>query len=403
MQYSVLEITTFGVCGTEVLSANEKKTTQILLYVGSGYVLFWLCLTILINLCCRTVGFNRLLDFMQEVALIVSFIFLGFFVLRPNWSGMCRATQIVLHAASTFVLVVAVVQAVFAAILIRGGASRIRGFVAFFFYLWPFAITAGYTCGVYFPLKDEYDNNGVHCFSEIYSKMFWTFAFPFAILIYMAIFIGQLAFTACDMTRKDVNEGQLFWAKKTGRGLPLTLLMFTFCFFTLLFAIDMQLIWLAAIYLAECVLFGPLVFVLHTYCYRKTARTLWRTRICFYKPCPQKQLEIANGEEKPLQEMPKNDLPPPLTEPVIPMVMEDGDPIPHVVNVIPVHPPAEFEVINPPENDVPVTKSLLTPPPNKVNNDSNDSETSPEDFYRWVTHGEDDVKAQQILFRKPEA
>lgn len=83
-------------------------------YVGSGWVLFWILFTILINLCCRSFSLERFLDFLQEAGLIVLFVFMGFFVLRPDWNGMCRATQIVLHGSMCFVLSVAVMQAVFA-------------------------------------------------------------------------------------------------------------------------------------------------------------------------------------------------------------------------------------------------------------------------------------------------
>ncbi|KAI6192940.1 hypothetical protein M3Y99_01904500 [Aphelenchoides fujianensis] len=40
-------------------------------------------------------------------------------------------------------------------------------------------------------------------------------------------------------------------------------------------------------------------------------------------------------------------LPPPITEPVIPMVAEAVDPPPHPMNPEPVMQPTEFEVINP--------------------------------------------------------
>ncbi|KAI6192941.1 hypothetical protein M3Y99_01904600 [Aphelenchoides fujianensis] len=137
----------FGVCNVEVFDSSQKRTVEILLYVGSGFVLFWITLAILINLCCRAVGFTRFLDFMQEVALIVSEC------VEQRKSSFMR------HPS--FVLTAALIQAIFSITLIRGGASRTSGFLAVFSYFWPFAIAAGYTCSVFFTLRDEYINNGV--------------------------------------------------------------------------------------------------------------------------------------------------------------------------------------------------------------------------------------------------
>lgn len=85
--------------------------------------------------------------------------------------------------------------------------------MAFIHLLVPVIATAGFTCAVYFPLNNEYNKNGVHCFSEIYSNMFWTFSFPFAILLYMAVFINQLGVTACNMAQQNADAKQLFWAR----------------------------------------------------------------------------------------------------------------------------------------------------------------------------------------------
>lgn len=64
-----LEIANFGVCNTATFSSSTKKSAQIMSYVASGWVLFWLLLTVLVNLCCRAVGVERFLDFLQEVCL----------------------------------------------------------------------------------------------------------------------------------------------------------------------------------------------------------------------------------------------------------------------------------------------------------------------------------------------
>jgi hypothetical protein len=46
-------------------------------------------------------------------------------------------------------------------------------------------------------------------------------------------------------------------------------------------------------------LFGPILFVLHTYCYETTAVKLFtKTGMTFYKPCPRKKGEVHEEEAK---------------------------------------------------------------------------------------------------------
>jgi hypothetical protein len=77
------------------------------------------------------------------------------------------------------------------------------------------------------------------------------------------------------------------------RGLPIFTAWFAMCFFLLLFGIDMQRLWIIGLYLGICILFGPIFFILHTFCYEKTAVKLhMKTGLGFYKPCPQKKSEV---------------------------------------------------------------------------------------------------------------
>lgn len=47
-----------------------------------------------------------------------------------------------------------------------------------------------------------------------------------------------------------------------------------------------------------CILFGPIFFILHTFCYEKSAVKLhMKTGMAFYKPCPQKKSEIDESTQ----------------------------------------------------------------------------------------------------------
>jgi hypothetical protein len=88
---------------------------------------------------------------------------------------------------------------------------------------------------------------------------------------------------------------------------------------------------------------------------------------------------------------------------------EPVEPIPpQPVTIMPMmSPPAEFEIINPPDNyvgpitnvpvtSVPVQQTLQQP---MMPNDGV-QETNPDDFYNWVVHP-DNIKAENVLFKRP--
>lgn len=51
-------------------------------------------------------------------------------------------------------------------------------------------------------------------------------------------------------------------------------------------------------YMGLCMLFGPIFFILHTFCYEKSAVKLHlKTGLSFYKPCPQKQSEVDESNK----------------------------------------------------------------------------------------------------------
>ena len=57
-----------------------------MLYIASAWVILWIILTIIANIYCRAWGHHRFLDFLQELGLLAVFVFMGFFVLRPDFT-----------------------------------------------------------------------------------------------------------------------------------------------------------------------------------------------------------------------------------------------------------------------------------------------------------------------------
>lgn len=85
-------------------------------------------------------------------------------------------------------------------------------------------------------------------------------------------------------------------SRKTCRGLPILVAWFCIVYFLLLFGIDMQKIWIMGLYTGLSTLFGPVLLILHTFCYEESSVKLFaKTGLGFYKPCPHKM----NKEEGP--------------------------------------------------------------------------------------------------------
>ncbi|KAH7730455.1 Protein R12H7.4 [Aphelenchoides avenae] len=290
------EPTNFGVCNVSILTGNREKVVKGLFYFTSAWIVLWIVLTIITNIANKQVSHNRFLDMYQELALMVVFVFLGVFVLMPDNKGLCKATTIVLHFFLMFVMLVGWMQAMFASSLIKGTSSKNGRLPAAVNYIWPIFFAAIPTVICYFTLDDFYASTNVHCFASIFTKFFWAFAIPAWVLWFIVLLRNQLAVVACRQNRLNVDKNQLFWARKTIKGLPLLLSWFCMCYFTLLFAVDMQLFWLCIVYAVLCLVYGPMIFVLHTYCYVGTSTAIFNSLgLGFYKPCPMKKGASGSG------------------------------------------------------------------------------------------------------------
>ena len=78
--------------------------------------------------------------------------------------------------------------------------------------------------------------------------------------------------------------------RKCCKAMPILLIFFLSAYFVAMFALDFQKLWLAIVFLALCLILGPLIFIIHTFCYIETATKLWeKTSLSIYKPCPRKK------------------------------------------------------------------------------------------------------------------
>ncbi|KAI1722803.1 hypothetical protein Ddc_06983 [Ditylenchus destructor] len=392
--YSQLEhvILFFGQCNTTVFDQSDRRVVNILLYFTAGWMTVWCLLTIITNVVYKQLGHTRFLDLYQELGFLVVYIFMGVFVLMPDSKSLCTATTMVLHFFMVFILIVGFMQAFFASSLIRGSSIKDGRLPPAVNYIWPAIVAAAPTVITYFTNRDHYASTGVHCFVSIYSNLFWPFVITAWVIWFIVLIRNQLSITACRLTRNTVDKEQLYWARKTCKALPILLSWFLMTYFALLFAVDMQIFWLCILYTVVVLIFGPLVFIVHTYNHTKTCNGLYSvTHLTFYKPCPPRKVPIAPGP------------PPPAPPPPPPDLLQKNDSHEESAPV-----PPQSVVMNPsgtPGTSVPapvILSSVNQPVPPSARSQAPDVPTGPasaQQFYDWLTdRNEENMHERNLMF-----
>uniref|UniRef100_A0AC34F0E0 Uncharacterized protein n=1 Tax=Panagrolaimus sp. ES5 TaxID=591445 RepID=A0AC34F0E0_9BILA len=145
------------------------------------------------------------------------------------------------------------------------------------------------------------------------------------------------------------------------------------------FALDYQKLWLAGVFAGCSLIFGPLIFVTHTFNFEPTATKLWKkTNISFYRPCP------TEAEEKKS---------PPIPE-AIPPSQEEMYPNPYY------YPPQQNDPTRPPQY-YPQSGGYQPPQAPQPPIRPDPTPTSSQPFYNWLTDRNPTNlhKTEDILFR----
>uniref|UniRef100_A0A7E4VL71 G_PROTEIN_RECEP_F2_4 domain-containing protein n=1 Tax=Panagrellus redivivus TaxID=6233 RepID=A0A7E4VL71_PANRE len=383
-------ITNFGVCDTAVVRGSKRTVLKVMLYIGSIWVIIWTVLCFIINIVLKERGHHRYIGLVEEIAIIIMFIFLGFLTTYPDHTTFCKATTVILQIFMTMILAFFVFEAVFAHSLIKGNSKHNGSIPPVLNYIIPVILSLIVGLVSYFTLKDDYADTGVHCFVSTTSDMLWAFGIPDWILTVITLLIGQLAFLACIQASPEVDERQLFWAKKSCKALPILILMLLAPYYLAMFALDQQKFWLTIMFFLVCLPLGPTIFVCHTYCYLNTSTWLYnKTSVAFYTPCPIKDDRPPTPEEPPEEEKP----PEPEEEPKEEPKTEEEPPKDDEKPKDPEKKPDEKPKEETPEAPKPEEGPPKTPPAHDP--------TASQDFYNWVVNRNptDVDKSQNILFR----
>ncbi|KAE9552943.1 hypothetical protein FO519_003820, partial [Halicephalobus sp. NKZ332] len=144
--------------------------TKIFFYVATFWVVLWTLITIITNFVCKEFGHHRSIGLLEELAIIVLWVFLGVFVWDPFTNEtLCKATGIVLHFTLIFIMACLVFEAFFARSIVKGNSEKNGSLPAFLNYILPF-ICAGIPAAIsYIELKEYYASTGVHCFVVVFT------------------------------------------------------------------------------------------------------------------------------------------------------------------------------------------------------------------------------------------
>ncbi|GMR62421.1 hypothetical protein PMAYCL1PPCAC_32616, partial [Pristionchus mayeri] len=389
-------------CETGVLKGTKLLVSKIFSYLSFAWILIWVLATMIVNSRHKNKGHHRWLQLFEEIFILILWLFMGIFNLTFKTSAdMCKATAIVIHIVIVILAAALVFEAIFADAMVHN-KSFINGKIPpFLNYILPILIGLIPGLVTYFVRKNEY-LTGLHCFAEVPFEMFWGFVIPVFVLLYIAGLKASLGNLACDQTDEDVqDEDQIFWAKKSCKALFFFAFNLLTCYLLCLFASSQQRMIIFILFFLNTLLFGPIIFITHTYCHRNSQRKLHGGGLIgrFYKPCPPKpEVVVPVPTPAPVPLPPKKkktlDKNTQTTEPEVKpeeKKPEPAKPTPAPAN----HPPSQPVASSPP----PPPPADAGPPPEQPSwagipsNRLNDRE-----FYGWVGGKNKYDQSQDALF-----
>ncbi|KAI6228508.1 hypothetical protein M3Y95_00629600 [Aphelenchoides besseyi] len=275
-------------CPAVVLSSSRSTAMKILMYVSAGWIVAWCLFSMTTNIVFYELSMQRALEAYQEIGYLVLFIFLGVFTYQTDSHGLCIATTIVILFFLNFVVSIFFVKQLLSTCMIRNIIDEATAFHWSICFGLPIIIATTSTVAGYFSCKNYYGLQTPHCFCFTRTKQFWSFVLPVWIMFLCLNFVSLFAFTMCKLTKLEhSNLTQLYWSFKTSKVTTFLLLWTCTAVFSLMFAVDMQIVWLHIVYFVVTLLLGPIIFVCHTFSHAQTCISLFAlTSLPFYQPCP---------------------------------------------------------------------------------------------------------------------
>ncbi|KAF8353638.1 hypothetical protein PRIPAC_95261, partial [Pristionchus pacificus] len=376
-------------CETQYLKKTNLLIAKILCYIATVWVVLWCLITIIVNIMHKNSGHHRGIHLVEELGIIVLWIFMGALNLTfRNNSGFCKVISVVIHYFVVFVAACFVFEAFFAYAMVRSKKIKNGVIPAFINYILPILIALIPCLVTYFMKKSYYGANGLHCFVFVSQEYMYGFIIPVWILLVIATFKSSLGNLACDQTTHKQDQMQCYWGKKSCKMLSFLAYWIFIAYLTCMFGSSNQLLWVLIIFFLQSLVLGPLIFVVHTYGHLNTVKKWYKPSGCFgkfYTPCPEKVDTPRLFDAPPPPPPPPPATPPPPKESP---KKKKKDPPPR--DATPPPPRTQPPPPPPPPANIP-------PPPSPPPKDT--GHTRAQDLWGWATTDGRNARSNDAIFR----
>ncbi|CAP25782.2 Protein CBG05257 [Caenorhabditis briggsae] len=370
-------------CYESVLSDGQNDIVKYLMYFCGGWIIAWCIITMLVNICHKNTGHQRYVHFYEELSIIllaVCMCILNF--IFNHKSKVCKFVAIFNHFFMCLTAAIFFAEALFASSMVHGKSDKNGSVPWILYYLFPIVLAVAPTLATFFTEEKYYGTAYLHCFADSTVDMFWGFVIPVWILLTIAGLKAQLACIACDRQQPSQDIYQCYWARRSVKSLVLISQYLFSIWLMILFAAEHQKLYVFILVTCMALLFGPALFVCHTYCHLNTCKK-WAGNGCFaslYAMCPPKPSPPEKDEDEEEQKH-KDAIPEktPIDEPDPKNNNEPGS-----RNQSDSDDPHQY---TPTKSGSPVPKQG----PNK--------HTESQKFYSWLTDTNASGKSGDILFR----
>ncbi|EGT40637.1 hypothetical protein CAEBREN_04018 [Caenorhabditis brenneri] len=370
-------------CYEAVLTENQGDIVKYIMYFCGGWIIAWCIITMLVNICHKNKGHQRYVHFYEELSIIllaVSMCILNF--VFNHKTKVCKYVAIANHFFMCLTASIFFAEALFASSMVHGKSDKNGSVPWILYYIFPIVLAVGPTLGTFFPEEKYYGTAYLHCFAVSTVDMMWGFVIPVWVILTIAGLKAQLACIACDRQQPSQDVYQCYWARRSVKSLVLISQYLFSIWLMILFAAENQKLYLFILNACMVILFGPALFVCHTYGHLNTCKK-WAGNGCFaslYAMCPpkpeppEKDEDDEDKSEAPSQEKP------PIDDPEDKKDMPPGSELPR----------------NPEDPSNPYSPGKHNPTEKPMGPNKH---TESQKFYSWLTDTNGSGKSGDILFR----
>ncbi|GMR47122.1 hypothetical protein PMAYCL1PPCAC_17317, partial [Pristionchus mayeri] len=275
-------------CEVAILTGTALTLAKIILLLSTIWVVIWSIATIVVNILHKNTGHHRWIHLVEELGIIILWIFMGVFNLTMRSNVIfCTIVSVVIHYFAVMIATCFVFEAIFANSMVHNKQKKNGAIPPLLNYIIPLLLALVPSLVTYFTNKKYYGISGLHCFVITELPIMYAFVIPVWALVTIALWPSSLGNLACDVTSPEQDQRQCYWAKKSCKVLALLSFWFLFAYLTCMFGSNSQRLWVLILFLVQSLIFGPLLFIAHTFCHVNTSSKWYRPSLPgrLYTPC----------------------------------------------------------------------------------------------------------------------